>query len=158
MKYIFIPLFLLLLVTPAYAQDSGLPLLVTDNDHKGTNVRSAPGGAVIRVLPGVPKTEEELEMRAVTATGQEGPWLNVHLYDDSTGWMHASVLGTCASSTEDGEPVMYAEPDDLSPVVTSVKQDTPLRLLELRGIWAKVETTGSGAKKSGWMMEQTLFA
>ena len=67
------------------------------------------------------------------------------------------VLGSCASSTEDGEPYMYAQPDDSSPTVARLKEGTRLRLLELGQAqgWYKVETA-SGAKKSGWMMRHTL--
>ena len=79
---------------------------------KGTNVREAPDGKVTHVIPYGGKTDAAIEMRLVTVTGRDGQWFHVRLADQSTGWMHASVLGSCASSTEDGEPYMYAQPDD----------------------------------------------
>jgi len=146
----------LFLAVPAYADGSGISMGVIDKDPNGTNVRDAPGGKVVKVLPGAPKTDEDKEKRVVTVTGQKGQWFSVRLHDDSTGWLHSSMIGTCASATEDGDPVMKTNPDDSSPAVAKVKQGTPLRLLEIKGVWAKVETADSGAKKTGWMMEHTL--
>ena len=157
MKYLIIPLLLLLFASSAYAQGGGIDMLVVDKDSKGTNVREAPDGKVTHVIPYGGKTDAAIEMRRVTVTGQDGQWFHVRLADKSTGWMHASVLGSCASSTEDGEPYMYAQPDDSSPTVARLKEGTRLRLLELGQAqgWYKVETA-SGAKKSGWMMRHTL--
>lgn len=159
MKRLFTPLLLLLLAFPAYAQENGVAMLVIDTDPKGTNVREAPGGRVAHVIPYGGKTDAEIEMRQVMATEREGQWFRVRLADGSSGWMHASVLGSCASATEDGPPSLHAEPDDSSAPVATVRDGTRLRLLDVRGDWAKMEyTDASGNKKAGWMMEHTLFS
>ena len=157
MKYLIMPLLLLLFASSAYAQEGGIAMLVVDKDSKGTNVRVSPGGKVTHVIAYGGKTNAAIEMRQVTVTGRDGQWFHVRLADQSTGWMHASVLGSCASSTEDGKPHMYAQPDDSSPTVARLKEGTKLRLLELGQAqgWYKVEPA-SGAKKSGWMMRHTL--
>ncbi|MDL2268102.1 hypothetical protein LJC46_09010 [Desulfovibrio sp. OttesenSCG-928-G15] len=158
MKYFFMPVLVLLLAVCAYAQGNGIAMLVIDKAPEGANVRGAPDGAVIKTLPVAPGTDEELDTRRVTAMERKGEWFRVRLYDETIGWMHTSVLGTCASATEDGDPPMYTKPDELSPPLARLKQGTPLRLLEMRGSWVKVETADSAPKKTGWMMEHTLLS
>lgn len=162
MKQLLTLLLLLLFALPASAQENGIAMLVIDTDPKGTNVRESPGGAVARSIPYGGSTDEEIEMRRVMVTEQNGQWFQVRLADESSGWMHASVLGSCASATEDGDPGMNAEPDDESAQVARIKDGTPLRLLEVRfsderGGWARVESA-AGKKETGWMMEHTLFS
>ena len=157
MKYLCMTLLLLFFASASYAGEGGLDMLVVDKDPKGTNVRESPGGKVAHVIPFGGKTDAAIEMRRVTVTKKDGQWFRVRLADDATGWMHTSVLGTCASGTEDGDPPLYSRPDDSSREVARLKEGTRLRLLEVRGDWARVETA-SGAKKSGWMMEQALFS
>jgi SH3-like domain-containing protein len=151
----------LLFTLPAYGgEGGGISMLVIDTDPKGTNVREAPGGAVAHVIPYGGKTDAEIEMRRVNVTEERnGQWFRVRLADKSAGWMHASVLGSCASATEDGDAPMYAEPDENSARLATVQDGTPLRLLDVRGIWAKMEyTEASGKKQAGWIMEQALFS
>ncbi|MDR2945632.1 MAG: hypothetical protein LBV79_02650 [Candidatus Adiutrix sp.] len=156
MKYL-IAMFLVFFAMPAYAQETGLPLLVTDPDPKGTNVRANPGGAVIRVIPFGGASDADIEMRRVTVTEVKGQWFWATLADNSNGWIHTSVVGTCASATEDGDPAMYTKADESSAPVARVKDGAKLRLLEWRGDWARVQTA-EGAKKTGWMMTHTLLA
>lgn len=140
-------------------EGNGIAMLVIDADPKGTNVREAPGGAVVKVLPGVPGTDEEMEMRRVTVMKRNGQWFHVRLADEFSGWMHVSVLGSCASATEDGDPPIYEEPDETSAQLARVPDGTRLRLLDVRGLWAKMEYTAApGKKQAGWIMEQALFS
>lgn len=162
MKQLLTLLLVLFFAVPAHAEERGVSLLVIDQDPKGTNVRDAPGGNVTRVIPFHGKTDAEIELRRVAVLERNGQWFRVRLDDGSSGWMHASVLGSCASATEDGDPSMMAKPDDDSAIVATVKAQTFLRLLDVRfpddrGGWAKMEyTTASGKKRTGWMMEHTL--
>ncbi|MDL2207654.1 SH3 domain-containing protein [Desulfovibrio sp. OttesenSCG-928-M16] len=164
MKLLFTLLLTLFFALPAHAQGNGIAMLIIDKDPGGTNVREEPKGRVMRVIPYGGKTDEEKEMRRVQVTEEKGQWFLVRLADDASGWMHASVLGACASATEDGDPSMYAEPNEESALIARVKDGTPLRLLDIRfpndrGGWARMEyTTPSGNKQTGWMMEHTLLA
>ena len=85
MKYLIIPLLLLLFASSAYAQGGGIDMLVVDKDSKGTNVREAPDGKVTHVIPYGGKTDAAIEMRLVTVTGRDGQWFHVRLADQSTG-------------------------------------------------------------------------
>jgi SH3-like domain-containing protein len=158
MKYLCMTLFLLLFASASYAGEGGIDMLVVDTDPKGTNVRESPGGKVAHVIPFGGTSDEEIEMRRVTVKETKGQWFRVRLADDATGWMHTSVLGSCASATEDGDPPLYEQMNDSGPEVARLKEGTKLRLLSLRQNWVKVETVGTGEKKSGWMMGQALFS
>lgn len=159
MKPILTMLLILFFVLPSYGAENNIPMLVIDNDPRGTNVRETPGGKVVRVIPYGGKTDDAIKMRRVTVLGRDGEWLRVRLADNAEGWMHRSVLGSCASATEDGDPPLYAKPDDNTPEIATVKNGTPLNLLDVRGGWVKVEYTGPGRKKiAGWLMEQALFS
>lgn len=149
----------LLFALPAFARETRLHMLITDTDPKGTNVRASPGGKVIRVIPYGGTTDEEVEMRAVIVTGQDKSWFRVILSDDSTGWMHGSVLGSCPAGTEDGDPHLYAVPDENSAEVAVITDSVPLALLAVQDNWAQVEyVDASGKKIRGWLMEQCLFS
>lgn len=147
----------LLFTLSAYAEEIGIGMLVIDPDPKGTNVRETPGGAVVKVLPGAPKTDKEIEMRVVRVMERNGQWFRVRLADKSTGWMHASVLGSCASPTEDGNSSVYVEPDDASARLATLPDGTRLRLLDVSGAWARMEySTPAGTKQAGWIMQQAM--
>ena len=116
---------------PAHAE--GLQALVIDRDVKGANVRNGPSGRVINVIPFAPPdaTDELLERRVVTIVGQEGKWFLVEYDGDKKGWMHGSVLGFCAASTEDGKAKLKAAPHSLlkaGRVVASVPDEARLVL------------------------------
>ena len=159
MKPLITTLLVLLFVSSSYGAESNIAMLITDNDPKGTNVRATPGGEVERVVPLAGDTDESIEMRRVIVLSRNGDWFFVRLADDFEGWMHRTVLGSCASATEDGDPPVYAQPDDSVPAIATVEDGTPLKLLDVRGIWAKVAFAGpGGAEISGWLMEQALFS
>lgn len=148
---------------PAHAEENVIRMLVTDKDPKGTNVRNDPGGKIVRVIPGNPKTDEEIEMRAVDVLRGQKEWFLVRLHDGAEGWMHRSVLGSCASSTEDGLPHIFSEPDFFSRSV-EVKESTPLNfeygpVMASNSIWAKMSyTDASGRKVTGWVPRECLFS
>ena len=133
-------------------------MLIIDKDPKGTNVRSEPSGKVLRTIPW-PKNDAEREMRAVAVTGQQGAWFSVRLNDDATGWMHQSVLGTCAGATEDGDPWLLEKPENDAKPTVQIKDGTPLALLAVKGSWASVSfTDAKGKKHTGWLPEQCMYA
>jgi hypothetical protein len=150
---------ILLFASAAYGEESALPMLVIDQDPKGTNVRDSPGGKIIKVIPFGGKTDPEIEARLVIVTGSQKDWFKVILSDKSSGWMHRSVLGSCASPTEDGDPHMRAEPSYSSRDLGIVKDRTPLALLDVKGLWGKFEITApDGTSKSGWLRQEALFS
>ena len=150
---------------PAHAE--GLQALVIDRDVKGANVRNGPSGRVLNVIPFAPPdaTDELLERRVVTIVGQEGKWFLVEYDGDKKGWMHGSVLGFCAASTEDGKAKLKAAPQSLlkaGRVVASVPDEARLVLtgvdLATEPGWARVEYVDpQGRRISGWLSRQNLF-
>lgn len=151
-----IALFYLLLALPAYGQSYFFQAMIIDSDPKGTNVRDSPNGKVVRVIP---HEWPEPELRLVVINGQEKDWFKVHLFDDYHGWMHRSVLGTCAVGTEDGDPYLKKEPREAAAIVARVKSGTPLDLLEVRDDWVKVSyADASGKKNEGWLEEQCTLS
>lgn len=154
MKIFIITLLALLLAAPALAADAAsVQMLVIDQDPKGTNVRDTPGGKIIQTIP-YGDSDEILDQRAVNVTGRKNDWFSVVLPDGKTGWMHKSVLGSCASATEDGDPWLQAKPED-GPGLLQIKSDTPLQLVDVQGTWAKVSfKDAAGKTRTGWLPEQ----
>lgn len=159
----------LLLAAPAAAGDLfdeavGIHMMVIDRDHQGTNVRETPGGKVVRTLP-YPSSKEDvdaIEARELKVTAQQGQWYQVILRDDSRGWMHASVLGSIACATEDGNPSMRRNPGD-DRGYFRIPDGTLLQLerIEIKNgqVWAKMKfVNASGKTVSGWMYDQVLSA
>ena len=155
--------FVLALAIPAHAEENAIRMLIIDKDPKGTNVREEPNGKVVRVIPSGGKTDDEIEMRAVAVLYGQQDWFKVRLSDESEGWMHRSVLGSCSSGTEDGNPHIFADPDSFSKSV-EFAQDTPLAfeygpVMASRTIWAKMSYTDrSGKKVTGWIPRECLFS
>jgi len=147
-------LLLLLFALPAAAGDAGRSwnVLLTDKDPKGTNVRASPAGKVIKVIP----FESGSTPRQVRVSGQSGSWFKVEA-GGVTGWMHGSMLGTCASATEDGAPSLSKGPHIDSPLGVKVPADAPVRLLGIYKEWLQVRyVDAKGKSHDGWLMEQAL--
>lgn len=126
---------------------------ITDPDPKGTNVRSAPGGAVLKVLKSPPTDGIWIE---VHLSGQEGDWFEI---DEATliggdpdnqtlfkgkGYLHKSVVGV--SGFINGA-VVYSDHDARSaPIDPHADGDQPVDVL---GCWG--EFLNVHAKKgTGW--------
>lgn len=148
---------------PAQAEENAIRMLIIDTDPKGTNVRDDPQGNVIAVIPYKGKTDEEIEMRAVDVLYNVEDWFMVRLADDTEGWMHRSVLGSCSSGTEDGGPQIFTEPNFYSSS-REFKDGTALGfeygpVMAGRSIWAKMSyTDDSGKKITGWVPRECLFS
>ena len=88
MKKLAALLFVLGLAVPAFADADTPRVLVVDPDRAGTNVRDAPSGSVIDVIPyaspGSPDSVKE--RRVVRLLANEGKWFKV-AYDGGEGYV-----------------------------------------------------------------------
>ncbi len=153
-----------MLLFPAFVQAERLHMLIIDRDATGTNVRESPAGRIVETIPTVTAHSDNaaIARRSVDVTGQKGEWFSVTYGEGKKGWMHQSVLGTCASPTEEGVPPLFAEPRARAKILTMVPDMTRL---SLRGIayqdqmnWAKVSCTIAGRNYIGWLPEQCMFS
>ncbi|MBR5883415.1 MAG: hypothetical protein IKY97_08105 [Mailhella sp.] len=153
-------------ICPAGASDdvSPVPALVSDADKAGTNLRSAPSGEVLGVLPFSPAP------RLVLVLDSQKGWFRVkpfpieeyELEGASTapaeGWMHGSVLALCPCPSEDGDPWLYTAPRWDAETDIRVPGAVPLRPLERRGEWFKVRAVKDGKAVERWLHEQQVSA
>lgn len=145
---------LLLPALPAKADGSGhtWDVLVVDKDPKGTNVRAAPSGQVIKVIA----FTGNAGLRSVKISAQADGWFKVAV-GGTVGWMHGSVLGTCAAATEDGAPALSQKPQNDSPANTRIPAGAPVSLLDMQNEWLKVRSVDAkGKSHDGWLPEQAL--
>lgn len=153
---------LLLLVLPlSFAHANSLTVGVMDSDPKGANVRETPvrGGKIINVVQ-YPGSQEGLYERRVTVSEQKGEWFNVLLEDASTGWMHKSILGMCASAAGDTPCELRAEPDSAARGVAQIPAGETLGLEGFTEGWVKLRYAGAADGKTvvGWLPEECLSA
>ena len=131
----------------------GVHLIVTDSDRAGTNVRDLPAGKVTDVIGWVKKSDPDtaLHSRIVFAIEQQGKWVRVSHAPGRTGWMHASVLGSC---TPFEETKLRSSPSPKASGQT-VPAGTRLRLVQLLAGWARVKTPQG---ETGWLPYEQLFS
>ncbi|MCR5257339.1 MAG: hypothetical protein K6E40_04185 [Desulfovibrio sp.] len=162
MKKLLFVLFALGLAAPAFA---GQPsVLVVDPDKAGTNVRDAPSGRVLDIIPyaSANSPDNVKERRVVTLRSNEGKWLKVS-YSGGEGYVHQSMLGVCTSATEDGDPVLLKAPrfDAASkgrvadgmrarPLAFFMQNDTAFLNVEI--------LEGPRKGTTGWLPEQSFTA
>ncbi|GBC62788.1 hypothetical protein DENIS_3765 [Desulfonema ishimotonii] len=152
MKYfvLYLALALFFPVLPVQAQDFSPRVLVIDKDSNGTNVRDAPSGKVVHVIP----YAGDGGVRIVSVSAASKGWFRVEA-DGISGWMHGSVLGLCAAPTEDGAPVLHREANYQNPPLMRIPTNSPVSLLDLRGRWLRVRYVDSeGKRHDGWLPEQ----
>ena len=144
---------LILPALPASAQDTLLQVLVVDKDPKGTNLRDAPSGKVVRVIPFAGRNGVQLvQIRAGNGEESRG-WFKVQA-DGVAGWMHGSVLGICADATEDGDPALIKTPDNQGLPLRRMPAGAPVGLLGSRDGWLKVRYVDpQGRAHDGWIPE-----
>jgi hypothetical protein len=128
---------------------------VTDTDPKGTNIRAAPGGAVLKVLKQPATDGIWIE---VHITGQEGDWFEIDqalLIDGGAdpslfkgkGYLHKSVLGV--SGMQNGA-VIYSDHDvGSAPIDPHADGDQAVDLLGCWGEFLNVHVK----KGTGWTKE-----
>jgi hypothetical protein len=130
--------------------DRGWDLLIVDKDVKGTNLRDAPSGKIVKTI-----SFQGGKRRMVHASGETDGWFEVNAMG-SVGWMHGSVLGTCAVPTEDGDPVLSKAPANDAPAVATLPSFAPLHPTSLQGEWLKVHYPDGKKLGDGWLPEQAL--
>lgn len=154
--------FALLMLTPAaagFAQSAGkqacnVNVDITDTDPKGTNVRAAPGGAIIASLKN-PTSDGWIE---VHLTGQFDDWYEIDRANligadqpaggkvifHGKGYLHKTVLGV--SGMQNGG-VIYSNHDiRTSPIDPHAAGDQQVELLGCWGEFLKVHVR----KGTGW--------
>lgn len=114
-RFLAMLIFSFFLAVPSADAVESLQALVIDRDVKGTNVREKPSGKIVDVIPyaSPDASDELLEKRVVAITGQSGAWFSVVYAGGKRGWMHRSVLGFCAASSEDGKAALDTAPHSL---------------------------------------------
>ena len=162
MKKVLAVLFALGLAAPAFAGQPGV--LVVDPDKAGTNVRDAPSGRVLDIIPyaSASSPDSVKERRVVTLLTNEGKWFKV-AYSGGEGYVHQSMLGVCTSATEDGDPVLHKAPRYDAASMGRVADGTrarPLAFFMQNGTaFLDVEIL-EGPRKgtTGWLPEQAFSA
>ena len=164
MKKLAALLLVLGLAAPAFA---GQPrVLVVDPDRAGTNVRDAPSGSVIDVIPyASPSSPASVkERRVVRLLANEGKWFKV-AYDGGQSYVHQSMLGVCVTATEDGDSRLLAAPRDgakaIGGRIASHTRARPISfsVQESEGVYLYVEIL-EGPRKgaAGWLIENAFLA
>ncbi len=163
MKKLLAVMFALGLAAPAFAGQPGV--LVVDPDKAGTNVRDAPSGRIVDVIPyASPNSPDSVkERRVVTLLAGEGGWFKV-AYEGGEGYVHRSMLGVCTGLTEDGDPLLFKSYTSGAGNTGRVAEGTRARPLVFfvddRGeAWLNVEIL-EGPRKgtTGWLPEQAFSA
>ncbi len=150
---VFVVSFFLFPALNAHADNSrSWNVLIVDKDTHGTNMRSAPSGKIIKVIP----YTKGNAARVANVTESSKGWF-FSRYGQDQGWIHGSVLGTCAQATEDGDPSLAQAPNYNSPPVEVVPSDAPVLLLDMKNEWLKVQyLNANGDIVSGWLPEQAV--
>ena len=151
------------LAVPALA---GMPrALVVDPDRAGTNVRDAPSGRIVDVIPyASPNSPDSVkERRVVTLLAGEGGWFKV-AYEGGEGYVHRSMLGVCTALTEEGDPVLFKSYTSGAGNTGRVAEGTRARPLvffvdDTGEAWLNVEILeGPRRGATGWLREATFLA
>lgn len=153
-------------VLPAHATEivSPVPALVSDADPAGTNLRSAPSGEVLGVMPfsSGPRIVQILESKKGWFKVRPFPMEEYEVEGAATvpaeGWMHGSVLALCPCASEDGDPWLYVSPTWRADTDIQIPAGSPLRPLERRGEWFKVRVAQNGKPVERWLHEQQAAA
>lgn len=137
---------------------------VIDPDPGGTNVRKAPGGAVIATLRTSRNVDDWLEVHVVA---QDGDWFLIDradlVGDDSRtvyrgrGYMHRSVLG--ADGLINGEPIRADHDARSRQILASEDPDQQVHVLACWGDFMQIRVKhGIGWTKSLCLNQRTTCA
>lgn len=141
-----------------------LGVFIFDSDGPYTNVRNKPSGKVVDKIPVnasamlVVETPKNGWWRVVgdcyDAIG-EGDFEEFELKGSTTGyWIHYSCLGVGTRNYGGQHLKLYSEPTTRSSVVYTIKEETVVRPVEIKGEWVKVKT--SDGKGFGWIQVEWL--
>lgn len=138
-------------------------LLVIDPDKNGTNIRELPKGKVIAKIPYVKASDERArELRTIKISGAVGGgWFMVGYGQnyEKYGYMHKSVLGSCASGTEDGEAVLMNDKGKaIAKIGGALVRLEDIKYENGKDIVYKVSLKNKKGKKLvGWIYPNALF-
>ena len=131
-----------------------LVMLVVDRDKAGTNVRDAPSGKKIGLIP----LHHADEVRTVVVSGASAKgWFELApggMADQ--GWMHRSVLGICAGANGKGGADAHIEPSTDAPSV-KIPAGIPLTPMEMHGDWLLVRLGMGKSKTECWIRTEDLL-
>ena len=164
LSLLFAAVFLFFFAAPCLAEVPAVPALVSDADKAGTNLRSAPSGEVLGVMPFSPGPRMVLVLESQKGWFRVRPFpvAEYELEGASTapneGWMHGSVLALCPCPSEDGDPWLYVAPRWQAETDVRIPGASPLRPLERKGEWLKVRAVKNGKAVERWMHAQQASA
>ncbi len=131
----------LLILLPALASAEMVSLSV-----KKGNVRNAPGGAVVW---------EAYQYTPFAVVSKKGAWVEVKDFEQDTGWIHSSILGTTPSVIVKTNKANLREGAGTGyPVVWVLEKGYPLKIVKRVGPWYQVTDDG---ETSGWLHESTVW-
>ncbi|MFH2094919.1 MAG: SH3 domain-containing protein [Bacteroidota bacterium] len=150
------------IVTDESVEEFDTPLQAYINDPYGntpTNIRETPGGEVIYELP----AGNDYILYIVAKSGKWFKVTEVDAIDEiiklpgNSGWLHGSVIGF-GTRNYGNEPIsLYSKPDKNSEVVTVIKQESFVSLLDVDGDWVKVAWKNeNGFEFQGWIEQSWL--
>ena len=141
-----------------------LSVYIHDNDGHFTNVRHQPNGKVVDRIP--TNASAMLEVQ----TPRNGWWRIVgNCYDgiirddfeevtlkgSKTGfWVHYSCIGVSTRNYGGQHLFLRSNPTEKARVVYTIKAETVLRPVEIKGDWVKVKTVDG--KATGWIEKEWL--
>lgn len=161
-KRLFSILTMTLFVMLCHAQS--LEVFIFDKDGPFSNVRNSPNGKVVDRIPvdacamlGVEKPKNgwwRIAGDCYDAIGKED-FEEFQLKGSTTGyWIHYSVIGVGTRNYGGQHLYLRSEPKDNAPVVYTIKEETTVRPVDIKGEWVKVKTTDG--KGFGWILSEWL--
>ncbi len=133
---------------------------IIDPDPKGTNVRDAPRGRIIRTIPHSENKSAYVRVTGYHVRSSGDTWLHVRFDDGTTGWMYHELVGIWIKSTEsDDETTLHRLPDASSPVTGTIFGEGEATVLGGFGKWAIVRyVAGDGIQFNGWLAPERQCA
>lgn len=163
MKKRFFSLFVMaLFAILCHAQSLGV--FIFDEDGPYTNVRNSPNGKVVDRIPvdgsamlGVESPKNgwwRIVDDCYEAIG-ENDFEEFKLKGSTTGyWIHYSVIGVGTRNYGGQHLKLYSQPNTSSRVVYTIKEETTVHPVEIKGDWVKVKT--ADGKGFGWIEAEWL--
>ena len=157
-------LFLFAIVLCGAVKAQSLSVYIFDNDGPYTNVRNRPSGTVVDRIPVDANAMLEVKTPTNGWWRVEGDCYDGILRDDfeevklkgsSTGyWVHYSCLGVGTRNYGGERLYLRSDPSKGARVVYTIKEETVVRPVEIRGDWVKVKTLDG--RGFGWIQSEWL--
>ena len=148
-------------MTPDNIWDQSIRVYLNDPEISPTNVRKSPGGEVLMQL----SERYGYEVRLI---GFNNGWFitnyveNIDLENEITenikGYIHGSVLAASTRNYGGEEIRVYSSPDEESEIVTTILQETQVRLKSGNedGNWLEISFNKNGKIQRGWIESKWL--